>query len=406
MDAVLAGVTRHQRRQTLLNMTNGFGLDDAYSETLDRISEQGGDIEKLGMRALMWASCSERPLKVEELCHALGAEVGTNDIITENVPTTRALMSCTLGLISIDERRSTVRLVHFTLQEYLAAHPTLFTTPHSMIAEICLTYLNFQSVCGLSTALYPIPSTMPFLHYASCYWGFHARKEITESVKRLALRLLRQDANHISAAILLREGSVGFLPWWERHPGGHLDLCGFTGLHCIAYMGVVEIAIEMMAMKLWDPNQRDSKGATPLIWAAKFGNSVLANLLLEEADGDPNISDKKGLTPLAHAAIAGQQGMVRLLLQHGDVNPNSGDLGGRNPLSHAAGSGHEGIVKILLKRADVDPDSSDEHHRTPLSYAAGSGHRNIVKMLLEREDVNSDSSNRYGRTLLNLDMRV
>ena len=52
-------------------MTNGFGLDDAYSTTLNRIKEQKGSRAKLGMKALTWVSCSEQPLKAEELCHAL-----------------------------------------------------------------------------------------------------------------------------------------------------------------------------------------------------------------------------------------------------------------------------------------------------------------------------------------------
>jgi len=54
MDAVLADVTIHQRRQTLRKMTTGFGLDDAYRTTLDRIRDQKGNGAKLGMEALMW----------------------------------------------------------------------------------------------------------------------------------------------------------------------------------------------------------------------------------------------------------------------------------------------------------------------------------------------------------------
>ena len=170
MDAVLEDAAIHRRRQMLRRMTNGFGLDDAYSATLSRIREQKGNRVKLGMEALMWVSHSERPLKAEELCHALAVEVGTTDINFDNVPSIRAMLGCTLGLVMVDEQVSTVRLVHFTLQEYLSAHPTLFPTPHSMMAEICLTYLRFQSICELLTTLDTIPSTTPFLHYASCYW--------------------------------------------------------------------------------------------------------------------------------------------------------------------------------------------------------------------------------------------
>ena len=434
MDAVLGDATKYQRRHTLDRMTNGFGLDDAYSTTLSRIREQKGNKVKLGMGTLMWVSRSKRPLRAEELCHALAVKVGTTGLNVHSVPSIRTLLSCTLGLVTIDEQALTVRLVHFTLQEYLAAHPELFITPHAMMAEICLTYLNFQSVCELSTTLHAIPPTTPFLHYASCNWGFHASKEMTEGVEHLALQHLLRDANHISADILLREPGVDFLSRWDRCKGRHPDLQGFTGLHCISYIGITEIAISMVDMKRWDMNGRDSNGATPLIWAAKYGNYTLAKLLLEQGGANPTLSDKQGLTPLAHAAKAGQREVVKLFLERGDVtpelsdedgrtslsyaaeyghedvvktllelvgvNPNLADKYGWTPLSYAARFGHEGVAKILLERGDVNPDSSDKHGRTPLSYAAGSGHEGLVKILLEREGVSRNSSNNHGRTPL------
>ena len=405
MDAILEDATIHQRRQTLYKMTNGFGLDDAYSTTLDRIREQRGNKLKLGMEALMWISCSERPLKADELCHALAVEIGTTDLKICNVPSIRTLMSCTLGLVAIDRQSSIVRLVHFTLQEYLAAHPNLFITPHSMMAEICLTYLNFQSVCEFSTTLRTIPATTPLLHYAACYWGFHARKDVTEGVQRLALRLLQQDANHISAHILLSEKTVNFLSYGDRYYGSQPDLQGYTGLHCIAYMGITEIAIAMVGMKVWDLNGRDSKGATPLIWALKYGNPELAKILLEQGDVDPTLSDKEGRTPLAYAAKAGLQDVVELLLQRKNVNPDSSGKWRMTPLSYAAESGHEGVVKVFLERGDVNPNYFDRIGMTPLLYAAGSGHVGVVKMLLERVDVNLNPMRKGGETALSIAAR-
>jgi len=427
MDAVLANATIHQRRKTLDKMTTGFGLDDAYNTTLDRIREQKGDRVKLGMEALMWISLSERQLKGGELCHALGVELGTVDINIYNVPSIRTLLSCTLGLVTIDDQESTVRLVHFTLQEYLVAHPNLFTTPHLMMAEICLTYLNFQSVCELSTAFSTIPLTMPFLRYASCYWGFHAKQEMGNNVEGLALQLLQRDANHIWVGILVREKNVGFLSRGDHWKGRSPDLGGFTGLHSVACMGITEVGIAMIGMKRWDLNGRDSKGQTPLIWAAKHGNSMFAKQLLGQHDVNPTLADKKGLTPLIHAARAGHQDVVEILLQHGDVDPDLSDRSGRTPLSYAAGSreeatlaappnlvpwwtlepvpqasGHiyEGVVELLLQQGNVNPDSSDENGRTPLSYAAQSGYEGVVKLLLERGGVDPDSLDEDGRTPL------
>ena len=86
IDAVLAEATIHQRRKALHKMTQGLGLQDAYDTTLDRIRKQGGSKSRLGMEALMWISHCERPLRSQELCHALGVELGTEDFIIQNVP--------------------------------------------------------------------------------------------------------------------------------------------------------------------------------------------------------------------------------------------------------------------------------------------------------------------------------
>ena len=151
-------------------MTRGNHLGDVYGATLERIKAQKGGRSRLGMGALMWVSNSERPLKDSELCHALGVRMGSTDLDVENVPTIRTLIGCSLGLITVEASSSIVRLVHFTLQEYLSNNPSLFQSPHSMMAEVCLTYLNFRCVRELSPTLRSAPPIVPFVEYASCYW--------------------------------------------------------------------------------------------------------------------------------------------------------------------------------------------------------------------------------------------
>ena len=190
VDAILAEVTLHQRRKKLDEMTKGEGLGDAYAATISRIKAQQRSRSKLGVKVLMWMSHSERPLHVDELCHALGVEEGFTDSNIRNIPPIETLLTRCLGLVTVEKSSSTLRLVHYTLQEYLSHNPNLFSKPHSMIAEVCLTYLNFQQVRSLSPTLRSVPPTIPFVEYASCYWGAHAKRETTESVKRLALKLL------------------------------------------------------------------------------------------------------------------------------------------------------------------------------------------------------------------------
>ena len=194
MDAILGEITLHQRRKKLDEMTKGEGLGEAYAATLLRMKAQPESRSKIGMEVLMWVSHAERPLHVDELCHALGVEEGSVDFNIRNVPPIQTLLACSLGLVTIEKSSSssasTVRLVHYTLKEYLSRTPNLFFKPHPRIAKICLTYLNFRHVKAFSLTLSSAPPTAPFTEYASCYWGPHARRETTESVKTLALKLL------------------------------------------------------------------------------------------------------------------------------------------------------------------------------------------------------------------------
>ena len=128
IDAVLRETTIHRRRQKLGAITNGLGLEDAYGTTLDRIKGQGEEKSRLGVATLMWVSHSERPLKANELCHALAVEIGSPNLNIDNVPSIGTLIACCQGLIVVDKEGSTVRLIHFTLPEYLRAHPELFSS--------------------------------------------------------------------------------------------------------------------------------------------------------------------------------------------------------------------------------------------------------------------------------------
>jgi len=349
----------------------------------------------------MRVSYSKRPLLVEELCHALGVEIGSTDLSPQGIPAIRTLLSCCLGLLTLEVSSSTVRLVHFTLQEHLLSASTIFRSPHSTIAEVCLTYLNFGSVRDLSPTVRCAPSTMPLLQYASLYWGEHTRRGMTtENVGILALRLLERFDKHISAQLLLLMNEEYSL----SGPGftGEQGPVGFTGLHGGAYLGIMELLVAVLEMKEWDVNARDCTGSTALTWAAYKGHEEVVKMLLEREDVNPDQADTKhSQTPLLLAAQGGHEGIVKALLERKDVNPDRADTKyGWTPLSWAAERGHEGIVKMLLERREVNPDPADTSGRTPLFLAVRGGHEGVV-VILERGDVNADKAeDGYGRTPL------
>ena len=401
--AILGEVTVSERKRKLNEMTKGNHLGDVYGTTLERIKAQKGSKSRLGMDALMWVSNSERPLEASELCHALGVKIGSTDLDLENVPTVRTLIGCSLGLITIEASSSLVRLVHFTLQEYLSNNPSLFQSPHSMIAEVCLTYLNFQCVRKLSPTLHVGPPIVPLVKYASCYWGKHIRREKTERVSPLAVKLLIGFEQHISSQqLLLHYHDSG--PWWGLH---FYERDGFTGLHGAAFLGMAEIVAALLGIMEWDINATDSRGRTALAWAAVRGHEGVASILLQRKDLDPNTPDTEySRAPLWWAAEHGHVEIVRLLLERKDINPNTPDAGhGRTPLRRAGECGYDGIVRLLLEREDTNPNIPDTMYgQTPLMWAAMGGHEGIVKLLLERKDLNPEIPDLRGKTALELAM--
>jgi len=353
-------VTIGQRRKKLEELARDNGLSDAYTTSLTRLKAQKRNRAELGLKALMWVLHSERPLRPEELGGALGVEIGSPDLDLACVPALQTLLSSCLGLVTVERSSSTLRLVHYTLQEHLLSDPTLFHSPHSTIAEVCLTYLNCTSVRDLSPILRSAPPTMPLLEYASFYWGEHTRRGMTENVKALALRLLDRFDEHISAHLLLLRYSCDiYLGQYSIARGPK----GFTGLQGVVFLGIVEFVAPMLEIEKCDVNVANNTWNTALAWAAQTG----------------------------------QEGVVKLLLERKDVNPNQGDTKyGRTPLWLAARNGHEGIVKMLLERINVRPTIPDNENQSPLSIALSARHYGVARILEEWVNVSSDRTN-HGR---------
>jgi len=370
-------------------MTNGLELGDVYGATIERIQGQDGDKSRLGMITLMWISHAERPPRADELCHALAVQLGSTDFDVGNIPSMSTLVNCCQGLITVDKEASIVRLIHFTLQEYLSAHPDLFIKPHSAMAEICLAYLNSKQVKDLSIAPSPDTQDTPLLEYCSVYWGVHAKKELSDYGRSLALELLKEDYSPISTGLLLAH--AGLYP---------ICACPFSGLHCASFFGIVEVVAALIEVGGSDINGEDYYGRTPLLCAAHNGHEEVVKILLGQGEVNPDRAHKSGRTPLRHAAQNGHEGVVRVLLEREEVDPDKADENGETPLFYAAYYGHEGVVKILLEREEVNPDKPNRWGSTPLSYAARNGHEAVVKILLEREEVNPDRPNTWGETPL------
>jgi len=375
-------------------MTEGLGLGDAYGATLDRIKGQGGEKARLGIAALMWISHSERPLESGELCHALAIEIGSPNLNSDNVPSIGTLLSCCQGLVVVDKKASTVRLIHFTLLEYLRTHGELFGTAHSIMAETCLSYLNSQQVKALSTSPSPDLWGTPFLQYSSLYWGVHAKRNLSHCGILLALKLFDDCDNYIPTKILLEtQGSYQCAIDLDK-------ISLFGGLHYASFFGIVEILVGLVEAESCDINQEDWASNTPLVWAASNGHERIVKILLGRDDVNPDRPNCFSLTPLLCATRNGHEGVVKMLFGRDDVDPNKQDKNSETPLWRSAQNGDEGMMKILLGRGDVNPDKPDVYGQTPLLCAVRNGHEEVVKILLGRGDVDPNKPDKNGETPL------
>ena len=373
-------------------MTAGLSLGDAYGATLDRIKTQDSYKSRLGMTALMWICHSERQLGAEELCQALAVEIGSMDYNADDAPSIQTVLSCCQGFVVVDNEGSALQLIHYTLREYLISHRSLFQSPHSTIAETCLTYLNSQQVMALSDSRVQSIQHSPFLEYSSLYWGTHMKKEPSDHGKALALKLFSHYECHISIRLLL-EHTLG-----QYRLPSIVDFYKFTGLHYASIFGLVEVARALTMMTGIDINGMDETGATPLIWATMSGQEATVKLLLELNDVVPDRPDHSGRTPMSWAAGTGHEAVVQLLLGRGDVDPNKVDTEGRAPIMRAAMSGYEAVVELLLARGDVDPNRVDSVGGTPIMWATITGREAVVKLLLGRGDIDPDRADNAGRT--------
>jgi len=389
-DAILGETSLAKRKKMLKKVsTTGVDLESVYAQTLQRIREQKGDRSRLGVEVLMWVSHAKRPLTIGELCHALAVEIESKDLDPENICPQDAVLASCLGLVVVDEETSIVRLIHYTLQEYLYL-PGVLPDAHEALALKCLAYLNSNQVKSLPTDSQPNLQDMPFLEYSAVYWGIHARAELSSRARLFALETLWFYDRHISAALLFS----------HIHSSGNIfvDVPLFTVLHCASYFGIVDLAEALIEMRGRDVNESDCKGFTPLIWAAHWGNEGVVSLLLAKDGTIPDKQNNYGQTPLLQASFQGHEGVVRLLLARTDVNPDERDIDDSTPLSHASFGGHEAVVGLLLARG-VNPDNPDNDGQTPLSEAAFAGREGVVRLLLAR-GVNPDRPDKHGETPL------
>lgn len=135
-----------------------------------------------------------------------------------------------------------------------------------------------------------------------------------------------------------------------------------------------------------DVNQRDSKGETPLMYAAVAGSPEAMKLLLASG-ADANARNEFGATALTWSVT--DLAKVRLLVDHG-ADVNAATRRGRTPLLLAAMSdGSAPIVRLLLDKG-ADVKATDFLKTTALRAATLGNDTDTIRMMIDAGvDVNA-----------------
>lgn len=355
-----------------------------YDDAMERIKQQ--HTEELALRVLLWIVYAARPLRLEELQHAIAVdELEPDDrcISEESLTPPSILINACAGMIKIDEASNIIGLVHKTTQEYFDQNgPKLFPHAHSDIGTRCLNYLSLEvfseGVCESRWEYEYRLSENVLLEYAAQNLGYHMRGMVEHTVNSLKLDFFL-DENKLSCATQALFVDTRQWSFVDDFPES------FCGVHYAAYFGLKGILRLLLVNPKANPDTKDSYHRTPLSWAAKNGHEAAAKLLLETGRVDVNSKDTFYQTPLSLAANDGHEAVVKLLLETGKVDiDGKDDLWHETPLVLAAKNGHQAVVKLLLETGKVDINSEDKLNRTPLSLAAKNGHEAVVTLLLKK----------------------
>jgi hypothetical protein len=204
----------------------------------------------------------------------------------------------------------------------------------------------------------------------------------------------------------------------EGAPVDQRDNQQSTALHLSALQGHLE-ATRILLDAQADPNARDDRGFTPLMFAAwmwpataenarlaqedlargrlrlatQADRDLLMNLgadqeavahLLLDRGADIDAQNRDGETALILAADRDLLNMVKALLDRGaDINHQ--DKRGETALTRAARMDNAEVVALLLERG-ADPALENKRGQTALSIALHSGHYDLAPMLSAAAD--------------------
>ncbi|KAJ7674252.1 ankyrin repeat-containing domain protein [Mycena rosella] len=309
-------------------------LSGTFDEVVHRINRQNEEEKTLAWLVLSWVTSAQRPLEPSELRVALAIEEGSTKLNAENFLDTETIISVCAGLVTIHEEDNRVRLVHYTIQDYLEEIQNReFPHAHSKVTAACITYLLFDTFprhhIGHALSKY-LFSTHPLLDYAVNYTLIHAHGQPECDIKETILSFLDQCSGWMELWNWLhrleRIPTSGTRVWIAAF----FDLREITG--CLiakdsvdsraVYMAIVRGHTDVASILVGNYPYIQALGeyyGSALQFAISKKNDEILRLLLECSPGDLDARGGPHGRALQTAVSRGDLAMAKLLIEH-DIN--------------------------------------------------------------------------------------
>ncbi|KAI9761454.1 MAG: hypothetical protein M1840_001798 [Geoglossum simile] len=434
------------------------GLAATYERILDKIIVSTGGAEKatLAIKTFKWIICARRPLRIDELKEAVGIESTHKFWDPDKIPTDDdQLIRCWGNLVVFDTNDKTVRLAHYTVQQFLLSESAgsehfCFRQSEAEIevGEICVAYLSFSDFEIQATKLKPKVTLLDIEVVETSIWSqlslprvaiwvlsfFRRRTDLGRQPPQIDILNLLQDLQPRKPPLKILEERYQLLDYaihnWVFHSTRFSE-------ETSAWQRFRNLAMKSEMQfdhRPWGENHvpPDLPYLALFRWAVDKGHAPLLRLLQHPSAGldlskyyrlasrgdqsqllrnmcqrghesvlslflEAGVIKGRSLADsrlVIDAVESESDKVLELLLKHGS-NASAKDGGGCPALCIAVKNSHESTAKLLLDY-EADVKAKDFNGDTALHGAAEGGHESVVRLLIEKgADVNEKDDRRW-----------
>ena len=360
-------------------------LPKTFEEYLSRLGDPSSSSRAhLALKTLTWLTFTREPLETEQLREALSIQPESTGPDEDFVPSMSCILECCLGLVVIDEHANIVRLVHFSLQEYLKKHiRTIYPSGLEELALDCYRYCSYQgfnySPCADEASIVARLDQYPLLRYFASHWRFHTSAcSDNPRVQAAVINFMSSDPHRTNLRQMSR-----FVAGYRENYWAAEEAASTQALHMLASLGHFQIFKQALDSQMDKIDlQTGVVRSTPILIAASAGHVEVTRYLLSRG-AKPSIPNWYG-NALHCAAEANTPATITLLLDAG-MDPDVRTTSGATPLACATDNDAADAAAVLLSRGADPINISLVRHNNLLFEAVQNACPRLVSLILSRK---------------------